>query len=240
MVGRIGNRTTSPGPIDRSDPAVPEPLAPIDRVPIDRIGTEPGHLTRPIGAGSRLVLSRRRVLQGGLLSGGLLLAACDRPRQPQPALPTFQLTSAAFAAEAAIPPQFTCDGPDQSPPLQWSDPPSATQGFTLILEDPDAPNPPFIHWVLYDLPPDLRQLPAAIPAQPFLSIGGVQGKNDFGQYGYRGPCPPSQTHRYYFRLYATKQALDLPPGVTMVEVRQALEPQKIAEAVLIGCYRHSG
>lgn len=244
MVGRIGNRTTSPRPIDRSDPAAPQPLAPItrpliDRVPSDRIDTEPGHLARSIGVGFSPVLSRRRVLQGGLLSGGLLLAACD-PRQTQPTLPTFQLTSAAFAAEAEIPLQFTCDGADQSPPLQWSDPPSATQGFTLILEDPDALNPPFIHWVLYDLPPDLRQLPAAIPAQPFLSIGGVQGKNDFGQYGYRGPCPPNQTHRYYFRLYATKQALDLPPGVTMAEVRQALEPQKIAEAVLIGRYRRSG
>jgi hypothetical protein len=155
-------------------------------------------------------------------------------------LSTFQLTSPAFAAEALIPPEFTCDGSDHSPPLQWSDPPAQTQGLSLILEDPDAPNPPFIHWVLYDLPPDLTALSAAIPAQPFLSIGGVQGKNDFGQYGYRGPCPPTQTHRYVFRLYATKQLLDLPPGVSIAEVRQSLEPQTIATAVLMGRYRRAG
>jgi Raf kinase inhibitor-like YbhB/YbcL family protein len=187
-------------------------------------------------------IGRRRLLQWLVagLGGVLLLTACDQTNRlddnqikaPQ----TFKLTSPAFEAEAFIPAEFTCDGADRSPALSWEAPPEATQSLALILEDPDAPGKPFVHWAIYDLPPDLRQLPAAIPNQPFLTQGGVQGKNDFGQYGYRGPCPPKGTHRYFFKLYAVDKVLDLPPGVTQAEVQTALKDHILATAELMGRY----
>lgn len=169
-----------------------------------------------------------------------MLAACRRREVAEPvALQTFQLTSPTFATNALIPAEFTCDGANQSPALSWDDPPAATQSLTLVMEDSDAPNGPFLHWLIYDLPAQLRTLPAAVPAQPFLMQGGVQGKNDFGQYGYRGPCPPGGTHRYWFRLYAVDKLLDLPPGVSHAAVRAALENHILAEAELMGRYGRS-
>lgn len=184
-------------------------------------------------------IDRRRLLRWLAVGfGGLLLVGCDptnsadnKIKAPQ----TLKLTSSAFEAEAFIPPEFTCDGADQSPALSWDAPPEATQSLVIMLEDPDAPGGA-VHWVLYDLPPDLRQLPAAIPPQPFLSKGGVQAKNDFGQYGYRGPCPSDGTHRYFFKLYAVDKVLDLPPGVTQAEVQAALKDHILAGAELMGRY----
>lgn len=190
-------------------------------------------------AGSLTLIGRRRILQqfSGLSGLGVLLAACDRDSRGDnkiQAPQTMQLTSPAFAADGLIPIEYTCDGADHSPALSWDDPPTGTESFTLVLVDLDA-SPSFIHWVLYDLPPDTRSLPAAIPTQPFLAAG-VQGKNDFGQYGYRGPCSPENEHRYAFKLYAVNTVLDLPPGVTHSEVISALEGQVLAEAALIGRY----
>lgn len=186
-------------------------------------------------------IDRRRLLQwGGLWLGSIGVTACDRRLSPVPELvptwPTFQLTSSAFAAEAFIPPEFTCDGVDRSPALSWTAPPAKTQSLTLIVEDPDAPNGLFVHWVLYDLSVQLRALPAAMPIQPFLTQGGIQGKNDFGEYGYRGPCPPSGTHRYWFKLYAVDKLLDLPPGISVQEVRTAMKDHALAVAELMGRY----
>jgi Raf kinase inhibitor-like YbhB/YbcL family protein len=188
------------------------------------------------------LLNRRRWLQhSSLWLGGLLLGACHSKRpladNIEGGSQTFKLTSPAFAAEAFIPVEFTCDGADRSPALSWEAPPNAAsaKGLTLILVDPDAPNGPFIHWVLYDLPPDLRELAAGIPPQPFLAKG-VQGKNDFGQYGYKGPCPPNGTHRYFFRLYAVDKLLDLPPGVSGMAVQAALKGHILAKAELMGRY----
>lgn len=186
-------------------------------------------------------IDRRRLLQwGSLWIGGVWLTACDRRTasldESLKNLPRFQLSSPAFAADAFIPKEFTCDGADRSPALNWAAPPAATQSLTLVVEDPDAPNGSFIHWVLYDLTAQLRALPAAVPTQPFLTSGGVQGKNDFGEYGYRGPCPPNGTHRYWFRLYAVDKLLDLPPGVAIQEVRAALKDHVLAVAELMGRY----
>lgn len=187
------------------------------------------------------LIARRDLLQwGGAWIGGLLLMACDRTDHsadnqlnvPQ----TLKLTSPAFEAEAFIPPEFTCDGADRSPALSWNGSPATTQSFALIVEDPDAPVGTFVHWVLYDLPSNLRALPSGIPTQPFLTEGGMQAKNDFGQYGYRGPCPPSGTHRYLFRLYAVDKILDLPPGVTHTEVQAALKGHVLAGGQLMGRY----
>lgn len=184
-------------------------------------------------------INRRRLLGWGwgLMAGWLV--ACDRRTSTDNQLKapqTFKLTSPAFEAEAFIPPEFTCDGANQSPALTWEAPPPETQSLVLLVQDPDAPNGIFIHWVIYDLPPQLRSLPAAIPNQPFLTEGGVQAKNDFGQYGYRGPCPPGGTHRYFFLLYAVDTLLDLPPGTMHTEVQEALKGHILAEAKLMGRY----
>ncbi|MFQ5862954.1 MAG: YbhB/YbcL family Raf kinase inhibitor-like protein, partial [Candidatus Brocadiales bacterium] len=108
-----------------------------------------------------------------------------------------ELKSSAFAAQATIPAKHTCDGPDVSPALSWSDPPGEAKSFSLICDDPDAPGGTWVHWVLYDLPPDVRGLPEDVPKEKTLDNGAKQGTTDFRRIGYGGPCPPrGPAHRY--------------------------------------------
>ncbi len=146
------------------------------------------------------------------------------------------LTSPSLQA-AFIPPQFTCDGANHSPELSWSNPPAQTQSWLLLLESEASAQPSAqplgkLYWLVYDLPASLSHLPAALPNQPFLSQGGLQAKNDFGQYGYRGPCPADGSDRYQLRLYAVRSLLDLPPGVSPAAVKAALQSQILAETRL--------
>ncbi len=152
------------------------------------------------------------------------------------ALKTMKLESTAFAADGLIPFKYTCDGTDISPPLSWNEPPVGTQSFALILDDPDAPVGIFVHWVLYDIPIEIRQLPERVAPQSTLPNGGVQGKNDFGKLGYGGPCPPSGTHRYFFKLYALDRQLELEPGTTKNQLEVAMDGYILATAQLIGRY----
>lgn len=122
------------------------------------------------------------------------------------------LYSPEFLTGNYIPFKYTCDGENCSPPLTWEDPPSGTVSFVLIVRDPDAPKGTFTHWLLYNLPADSRQLSERISDQAILPDGSRQGKNDFGQVGFGGPCPPDGTHRYFFKLYALDQMLDIAPG----------------------------
>jgi Raf kinase inhibitor-like YbhB/YbcL family protein len=149
------------------------------------------------------------------------------------------LESSAFADRQLIPSLYTCDGADQSPPLSWGDLPSGTVSLALICDDPDAPGKTWVHWVMYNLPPELGQLPAAVPPQAELVNGGVQGKNDFGYLGYGGPCPPAGVHRYFFKLYALDRRLDLKPGAPKVEVERAMTGHILAQAELVGRYQRS-
>ncbi len=149
----------------------------------------------------------------------------------------FQLTSSAFPAAGAIPAKHTCDGADVSPPLAWTDPPSATRSFALICDDPDAPMGTWVHWVLYNIPASSRGLPEAIPGEQELADGSRHGRNSWGRTGYGGPCPPSGTHRYFFRLYALDTDLDLAPGATKADVLRAMDGHVLASAELMGTYR---
>ena len=149
----------------------------------------------------------------------------------------FTLTSAAFTEGAGIPSQYTCDGQDVSPPLAWTAPPAGTQSLALISDDPDAPMGIWVHWVVYNLPASLRQLPEAVPADKELSDGMRQGKTDFGRTGYGGPCPPSGTHRYFFKLYALDAVLSLAPGASKPQLEAAMKGHVLAQAQLIGTYR---
>jgi len=149
----------------------------------------------------------------------------------------FELRSSAFASEETIPDRYTCEGADVSPPLSWSDAPEGTQAFALICEDPDAPGGTFTHWLLYNIPADRDGLPEGVETDPSLSWGANQGRNDFGNVGYGGPCPPmGSTHRYYFRLYALDEDLDLPPGLSRDQLLDEAEEHAVARTGLMGRY----
>ena len=148
-----------------------------------------------------------------------------------------KLKSSAIATDGVIPLKYTGDGIDISPPLSWSDSPEGTESFVLICDDPDAPRGTFVHWVLYNLPAATRGLPENLSREPRLTNLGVQGKNDFGKLGYGGPCPPSGTHHYFFKLYALSQQIDLAPGATKAQVEKAMRGHILATSEIIGLYR---
>ena len=147
----------------------------------------------------------------------------------------FELKS-PFAAGGPIPRKYTCDGEDISPPLQWSSAPQDTQSFALIADDPDAPIGTWVHWVLYNLPGGTCALPEAILPDANLPDGSRHGKNSWGRLGYGGPCPPSGTHRYFFKLYALDAVLELPAAASKEELLQAMEGHILAQTELMGLY----
>ena len=153
---------------------------------------------------------------------------------------TLQLNTSAFEPGGDIPIEFTCDGADVSPSLAWSGVPEGTQSFALIVEDPDAPARTWVHWVLYDLPATLDELPQGLPAQRKLPSGARQGPNDFGKIGYGGPCPPpGPAHRYYFKLYALDTMLNLAPGARRSALDRAMRGHVLASADLLGRYHRT-
>lgn len=158
-----------------------------------------------------------------------------------------KLTSPAFQSGQPIPKKHTGEGADVSPALEWSNVPEGTQEFALICDDPDAPTAePWVHWVIYKIPPDVTKLAEGIAKTPKLSnpAGALQGKNSWpsGQtIGYRGPMPPPGhgRHRYYFRIYALDKKLDLPPGASKKELLEAMKGHILAQGELMGTYeRH--
>ena len=148
-----------------------------------------------------------------------------------------EVTSLAFEDGAAIPSRYTCDGLDVSPPLSWGSVPDGTQSLALIADDPDAPRETFVHWMIYDLPPDTRGLPEDVPNQRTLPSGAAQGVNGAGSIGYMGPCPPSGSHRYFFKVYALDTELGLGGGATKEDVLSAMEGHVLDEGNLMGTYR---
>jgi Raf kinase inhibitor-like YbhB/YbcL family protein len=145
--------------------------------------------------------------------------------------------SSAFEEGGAIPAHYTCEGLDISPPLSWSSVPNGTRSLALIVDDPDAPRGAFVHWVIYNLPPDTQRLPEDIPNQRTLPRGALQGMNGAGGIGYTGPCPPNGTHRYFFKIYALDTELDLGARATKEEVANAMEGHVLAEGRLLGTYQ---
>jgi Raf kinase inhibitor-like YbhB/YbcL family protein len=148
--------------------------------------------------------------------------------------------SPAFDEDRPIPVKYTGDGADVSPPLTWSGVPRGTRSLVVLCEDPDAPRGTWTHWVVFNLPPESRELPEGTPAQPTLPGGAVQGTNDFGKIGYGGPAPPpGKPHRYYFKLTALNTTLDLKPGAKRSEVLAAMDGHVLAEGWLMGTYRRT-
>ncbi|MBM4446169.1 MAG: YbhB/YbcL family Raf kinase inhibitor-like protein [Chloroflexi bacterium] len=150
----------------------------------------------------------------------------------------FVITSSAFVAGAKIPVKYTCEGQNVSPPLDWNQVPAGTASFALIVDDPDAPFGVFTHWVIFNLPPDTRGLPEAVPKDGKLASGALQGKSGAGKIGYFGPCPPSGSpHHYRFTLCALDKSLDLAAGASKEQVLQAMQGHILAESQLIGIYQ---
>ena len=148
-----------------------------------------------------------------------------------------EIKSSEFKEGSSIPSKYTCDNIDVSPPLEWSQVPAGVKTFALICDDPDAPGATWVHWVIFNIPGNLRELSENIPATETLRNGAIQGKNDFGKIGYGGPCPPGGTHRYYFKLYALDTDLDSKPGITKKDLLKAIEGHILDEVHLMGRYR---
>jgi Raf kinase inhibitor-like YbhB/YbcL family protein len=150
-----------------------------------------------------------------------------------------KLTSAAFGANETIPDRYTCGGTNVSPPLSWHGTPAEAKSLVLLCDDPDSSRQPWSHWVLYDIPPTVDELEEDIPSDSRLSSGALQGRNDFGDIGYGGPCPSSGTHHYYFRLYALDSEIEIPPGANRAQVLDLIRDHVVAESDLMGRYTRS-
>lgn len=147
-----------------------------------------------------------------------------------------QITSSAFTEGNMIPAKYTCDGKDISPPLEWKDIPAGTKSLAIINDDPDAPVGTWVHWVIYNIPPNMTKLDENVKPEKESKNGMRQGNNDWPRIGYGGPCPPSGTHRYYFKLYALDTLLDLNPGATKAQLIKAMKGHILSEAQLMGKY----
>lgn len=153
---------------------------------------------------------------------------------------SLSITSPAFSEGADIPRVYTCEGDDVSPELRWSGVPEGTRSLALIVDDPDAPDPAapkmvFVHWVLYDLPPDATGLPRGVDSGS-LPAGTREGLNDWDRTGYGGPCPPIGEHRYFFKLYALDQQIGPLDPPTKTSLLEAMDGHVLAEAELVGTY----
>ena len=142
------------------------------------------------------------------------------------------LKSPAFRQNESIPSKYTCEGKNISPPLEWGGAPSETKSFVLIMDDPDAPSKTWTHWVVYNISESINGCKEGIAPE-----NSLQGVNDFGKVEYGGPCPPSGTHRYFFKLYALDAVLSLKEGATKQQVEKEIKPHVLEEARLIGTYR---
>ena len=168
----------------------------------------------------------------------VVIAGCgggeDETELAPKAPPGIELTSPAFAAGAAIPKRYTCDGGDTSPPLAWADVPSTAKELALIVEDPDAPGGTYVHWTVFAIPPSTDGLD-----EGKLPSGAREGENSFGKTGYGGPCPPEggKAHRYSFSLYALKTELDLEQGAKPDEVRKQIAKHALARGSLVGTFK---
>ena len=151
---------------------------------------------------------------------------------------TIKITSPAFDEGQPIPRKHTCEGNDVSPVLKWADVPEGTKSIALICDDPDAPMGTWVHWVIFNLPTDTRELAENISKKPVLENGAKQGVSDFKRPGYGGPCPPpGKPHRYFFKLYAVDRMLDLKEGATKKDLEKAMQGHILAQGELMGTYK---
>ena len=199
------------------------------------------------------------------LAVGILLSACaaetpppapapmppadepkaEEPKPPAPEPPAEEpkkeevkltMSTPAFNEGEPVPDKYTCEGENISPPLNWTEPPSGTQSFVLIVDDPDAPGGVFTHWIVINIPADVRELPEA--GYRDLPGDALHGNNDFSRTSYGGPCPPiGPAHRYQFTIYALDTTLDLPPGASKKRILGEMEGHILDQFQIMGTYK---
>ena len=149
-----------------------------------------------------------------------------------------EIKSPVLAQKGYIPSNYTCDGANISPEISWSDVPDNTQSLVLICDDPDASFNTWIHWVVYNIPAEVKKLEEGLPKTAKLDNGAMQGINDFGEVGFGGPCPPAgKAHRYFFRLYALDAMLKLETAATRKDVEKAMVGHILGETNIHGLYQ---
>ncbi len=164
-------------------------------------------------------------------------AGTPEPLSEEDNMQQIQISSSAFTEGQAIPPKYTCDGENISPPLDWSGVPQGVASLALIAEDPDAPGGTWVHWVVYNIDSSLHGLPEGILDYSGSSGTGLAGNNDFRKAGYGGPCPPKgKPHRYFFKLYALDVQLNLKPGAVKADVEKAMRGHVLAQGQLMEKY----
>jgi Raf kinase inhibitor-like YbhB/YbcL family protein len=169
----------------------------------------------------------------------ILLSSCSSSSTSTPeADMSLDLKSDAFVNGQSIPAKYSCIGKNVSPALTWSDPPAGTRSFALIVDDPDAPMGTWVHWVLFNIPAGQRSLAEDLPVTgKNVDPSAIYfGKNSSGNTRYDGPCPPSGTHRYYFKLYALDTLVDILPGATKEELLKAMQGHILAQGELMGTF----
>ncbi len=145
-----------------------------------------------------------------------------------------ELSSPAFSHDGMIPSEYTCDGADRNPPLVIRNVPAKTVSLALIVDDPDAPRGTWVHWVVWNIEPGTTEIPSSSVPE-----GALQGRSDFGKPVYGGPCPPSGTHRYFFKLYALGTSPALKTGATKAQLEEAMKGHILGKAELVGRYRRN-
>lgn len=166
----------------------------------------------------------------------LVFGSCSKTGDTTKKGPALDVKSTAFGNARSMPEKYTCDGADISPPLEWRNTPAGTKAFAIICDTPDAPTGTWVHWVLYDIPVEVTKLPESVVKKDQLDIGARQGKNDYDQIGYNGPCLPAGEHRFFFRLYALDGFTNMKAGATKDELMNAMKGHILAEGVLMGVY----
>lgn len=174
----------------------------------------------------------------------IILAACSTSGSVKPGqvageegvTMAIEFSSSAFEDGAAIPKKYSCDGEDISPALSWDNIPAGTESLALIMDDPDAPRGTWVHWVVFDIPPESAGFAEDISATADVPGGGKHGNNSWKRMGYGGPCPPGGTHRYFLILYALDTVLGLEPGVTKGVLLRAMEGHVLDQSQLMGTY----
>lgn len=144
------------------------------------------------------------------------------------------ITSTAFSNEGTVPKKYTCDGEDVNPPLEFSDIPAGTKSLALIVDDPDAPAGTWVHWTLWNIKPETKEI-----LENTVPESSTEGTTSFGKPGYGGPCPPSGVHRYYFKLYALDTVLNLGADAKVSELEKAASGHILGQATIMGKYSRS-
>jgi hypothetical protein len=149
---------------------------------------------------------------------------------------TIKITSPAFKEGEPIPIRYSCNDVNVSPPLNFEELPEDTSSLALILEDPDASGGIFTHWIIFNLPAETKMLKEFMMGRELMDDGSKHGLNSFGLVGYSGPCPPGGTHRYFFKIYALDEKLDLPPLIRRDEFLEAIEGHILDQGELMGTF----